>query len=345
MKLRTFKKGIHPGEYKEFSHNKKIERMPLPEQVYIPLQQHIGAPCEPLVKKGDAVKTGQIIGRSSAYVSAPVHASITGVVKAIDKFPHPLGMRVEMVHIERTGEEDDWELLSIPENWEKAPRVELIKLINDAGIVGMGGAAFPTHVKLNPPKDKKIDSFILNGVECEPYLTSDHRLMVEYTDQILAGMNIMMSLLDVENGYIGIENNKPDAIEIMSKRVKDLGYSFQVVPLEVKYPQGAEKMLIESVLHRKVPAGGLPMDVGVVVNNVATAKAVADAVFEGKPLVERITTVTGDGIVHPKNLLTRIGTPFNDLVEFCGGVKDETTMVFMGGPMMGQAQYLSLIHI
>ncbi|MDK2976673.1 MAG: H+/Na+-translocating ferredoxin:NAD+ oxidoreductase subunit [Candidatus Marinimicrobia bacterium] len=313
--------------------------MPLPKQVYIPLQQHIGAPCEPLVKKGDTVKTGQVIGRSSAYVSAPVHASITGVVKAVDKFFHPLGMRVEMVHIERTGDEDDWELLSIPENWEKAPRVELIKLINDAGIVGMGGAAFPTHVKLNPPTDKKIDSFILNGVECEPYLTSDHRLMVEHTDQILAGMNIIMSILNVENGYIGIENNKPDAIEMMSKRVKELGYSFLVVPLEVKYPQGAEKMLIESVLRRRVPAGGLPMDVGVVVNNVATAKAVADAVLEGKSLVERVTTVTGDGIVNPKNLLTRIGTPFNDLVEFCGGAKDETTMVFMGGPMMGQAQY------
>lgn len=339
MKLRTFKKGIHPGEYKEFSHDKKIEIMSLPDQVFIPLQQHIGAPCESLVKKGDAVKTGQVIGRSSAYVSAPVHASITGIVKAVDKFPHPLGMRVEMIQIERTGDEDDWELLPVPENWENTPHVELVKLVNDAGIVGMGGAAFPTHVKLKPPRDKKIDSFILNGVECEPYLTSDHRLMVEATDQILTGMNIIMKLLGVEEGYIAIENNKPDAIEMMSKRVKDLGYSYQVVPLEVKYPQGAEKMLIDSVLQREVPAGGLPMDVGVVVNNVATAKAVADAVLDGKPLIERITTVTGDGIIFPKNVLTRIGTPFSDLVDFCGGLKDETTMVFMGGPMMGQAQY------
>ncbi|MDD3806948.1 MAG: electron transport complex subunit RsxC [Candidatus Marinimicrobia bacterium] len=339
MKLRTFKKGIHLNEYKEFSQDKKIEKLPLPQRVYIPLQQHIGAPCEPLVKKGETVKTGQMIGRSSAYVSAPIHASITGEVKAIDKFPHPLGMRVEMIHIERTSEDDEWEYLPIPKNWEKMPRVEVIKLINDAGIVGMGGAGFPTHVKLNPPPDKKIDSFILNGVECEPYLTSDHRLMVEYTDQILKGMHIIMSLLNVKNGYIGIENNKPDAIEIMSQRVNDLGYPYQVVPLEVKYPQGAEKLLIKSVLNRNVPVGGLPMDVGVVVNNVATAKAVADAVLEGIPLIERVTTVTGDGIINPKNVLTRIGTPFSDLIDFCGGLKDETTMVFMGGPMMGQAQY------
>lgn len=339
MKLRTFKKGIHPGENKHYSNHVPIEKMPLPKQVFIPLQQHIGAPCEPLVNKGDTVKTGQIIGMSSTYVSSPVHSSITGVVKAVDKFPHPLGMRVDMIHIERTSEEDDWNVLPAPDNWENTPVVELIKLINEAGIVGMGGAAFPTHVKLSPPKDKPIDSFILNGVECEPYLTSDHRIMVEYTDKILSGMNILMKILKVENGYIGIEDNKPDAIEKISKRVKDLGYGYQVVPLEVKYPQGAEKMLIESVLKRKVPAGGLPMDVGVIVNNVATALAVAEAVTEGKPLIERITTVTGDGIANPKNLITRIGTPFSDLIEFCGGVKDETTLVFMGGPMMGLAQY------
>jgi electron transport complex protein RnfC len=339
LKLRTFKKGIHPGENKQYSNHIPIEKMPLPKQVFIPLQQHIGSPCEPLVSKGDSVKTGQTIGRSSAYVSSPVHSSITGVVKTVDKFPHPLGMRVDMIHIEQTAEDDEWDLLAVPDNWENTPVVELIKLINEAGIVGMGGAAFPTHVKLSPPKDKVIDSFILNGVECEPYLTSDHRIMVEQTDKILTGMNILMKILNVENGFIGIEDNKPDAIEIMSKRVKDLGYRFQVVPLEVKYPQGAEKMLIESVLKRKVPVGGLPMDVGVIVNNVATALAVAKAVTEGKPLVERVTTVTGDGITNPKNLITRIGTPFSDLIEFCGGLKDETTLVFMGGPMMGLAQY------
>jgi electron transport complex protein RnfC len=338
LKLSTFKKGLHPEDYKYFSQDKAIEILALPDDVYIPLQQHIGVPCEPLVKVGDKVKTGQIIANTGAYVSAPVHSSITGVVKDIEKYYHPLGMRATMIHIKREGDEE-WELLEKIEDWKWAPKKKLIQTIRDAGIVGLGGATFPTHVKLSPPDDKAIDSFILNGVECEPYLTSDDRLMIEQADKILEGMAIMMHILDVKKGYIGIENNKPKAIAHMQKRLVELGYPFSVVPLKVKYPQGAEKMLIYSVLKRNVPANKLPMDVGVVVNNVATAFAVAEAIKEAKPLVRRVITVTGDGVNEPKNLMARLGTPFKDLFEACGGVKDDVHRIFMGGPMMGMTQY------
>jgi len=338
LKLSTFKKGLHPEDYKYFSQDKAIETLPLPDDVYIPLQQHIGAPCEALVQKGDKVKTGQVIANTGAYVSAPVHSSITGVVKDIQKYYHPLGMRATMIHIQREGEEE-WELLEKIDDWKWAPKEKLIEVIRDAGIVGLGGATFPTHVKLNPPEDKAIDSFILNGVECEPYLTADDRLMIEEADKILLGMAIMMHILDVKKGYIGIENNKPKAISMMQKRVVELGYPFQVVPLKVKYPQGAEKMLIYSVLKKKVPYSKLPMDVGVVVNNVATAYAVAEAIVESKPLVQRVITVTGDGVTEPKNLMARLGTPFKNLFEACGNVKDDVHRIFMGGPMMGMTQY------
>jgi len=334
----TFKKGIHPSDYKELTNKKPVEALPLPEDVYIPVQQHIGAPAEPLVKRGEEVKTGQIIARSDQYVSGTIHASVTGKVKAVGEFLHPLGAKALMVHIRRTGK-DDWELLDIPDDWKTAPLDRLNALIREAGIVGLGGAAFPTHVKLQPPAEKTVDSFILNGAECEPYLTADHRIMVERTERILTGMQIIMKILGVQNGYIGIEDNKPDAIRALRQvvREKDLGYT--VMPLETKYPQGAEKMLIHSVLGRKVPTGGLPMDVGVVVNNVGTALAVAEAITEGKPLIQRVVTVTGDGIREPKNVRARIGTPFGNLIEFAGGLKDETVQVFMGGPMMGHAQY------
>lgn len=338
MKLSTFKKGLHPEDYKYFSQDKAIETLALPDDVYIPLQQHIGVPCEPLVQKGDKVKTGQIIANTGAFVSAPVHSSITGVVMDIEKYYHPLGMRATMIHIKREGDEE-WELLEKIEDWKWAPKEKLIQTIRNAGIVGLGGATFPTHVKLSPPDDKAIDSFILNGVECEPYLTSDDRLMIEQADKILEGMAIMMRILDVQKGYIGIENNKPRAIAQMQKRVVELGYPFKVVPLKVKYPQGAEKMLIYSVLKRHVPANKLPMDVGVVVNNVATAYAISEAIKEAKPLVQRVITVTGDGVNEPKNLMARLGTPFKNLFEACGGVKDDVHLIFMGGPMMGMTQY------
>lgn len=338
MKLLSFKKGIHPEEFKHFTSHKQTEKLPLPDEVCIPLQQHIGAPCTAIVEKGEEVKIGQVIGRSESFVSSPVHSTVTGKIKTIDSYLHPAGTKTQMVKIQRTGE-DDWHLLEIPKDWQTAPINELNSIIHEAGIVGLGGAAFPTHIKLSPPKEKKIDSFIINGCECEPFLTSDHRAMLEMTDEILTGMAIIMKVLGVEKGYIGIESNKPDAIAQMTQNIQESDYNFKVIPLKVKYPQGAEKMLIDAVLKRKVPTGGLPMDVGVVVNNVGTAIAVTQAVVEGKPLVERIVTVSGDGVPEPKNLLTRIGTSFQQLIEVCGGLKEETSSVYMGGPMMGISQW------
>lgn len=338
LKLFTFKKGIHPEDKKSFTNTKAIENLPLPEEVFIPLQQHIGVSGELLVEKGQEIKTGQVIGKSEKFVSSPVHSSITGTVKNISTFLHPLGTKVTMVHIHKTAN-DDWEKMDSIKDWESANIDDLLSTIWNAGVVGLGGAAFPTHVKLNPPKEKKIDTFILNGVECEPYLTADHRAMLERGEKILDGMAIIMKILGTEIGFIGIENNKPDAIKVMQELAANKYSKFKVVPLKVKYPQGAEKMLIEAVVKRKVPAGRLPMDVGTVVNNVGTALAVAEAIQEGKPLIERIVTVTGDSINEPKNLLARIGTPFNNLIEFCGGLKENTKQVYMGGPMMGFTQY------
>jgi electron transport complex protein RnfC len=338
VKLPSFKRGVHPKEYKEYTQHREIEEAPLPDEVFIPLQQHLGYPCVPLVEKGDQVKTGQMIGKAGGFVSSPVHSSVTGKVKAVDSFVHPQGKKAQMVQIQRT-DKDTWQLLPIPRDWHSSSVDELRTLIQQAGIVGLGGAAFPTHVKLAPPEHKKIDVFILNGCECEPYLTADHRAMLEMPDKVLMGMAIIMKVLGTDKGYIGIENNKPDAIQVIKDRIHQLNSDFKVVSLQTKYPQGAEKMLIDAILHRQVPAGGLPMDVGVVVHNVGTAVAIADAVIEGKPLVSRILTVTGDGIENPKNVLARIGTPVKHLIDFCGSLKEETTQVLMGGPMMGIAQY------
>jgi len=338
VKVHTFKKGIHPVEFKRYTSSKKIEVLSLPDDVYIPLQQHFGVCCDPLVKKGDEVKTGQLIGVSDAFISSPIHATVTGVVKAVCSFPHPAGGYVQTIHIHRTGN-DEWDLLPAYEDWKSISIKKLNSQIRDAGIVGLGGAAFPTHVKLAPPEEKPIDTFILNGCECEPYLTADHRVMVEMAEKVLTGMKILMRVLGVGKGYIGIEMNKPDAIDIMSAKAAQSGSDIQVTPLEVKYPQGAEKMLIYAILKRKVPAGGLPMDVGVVVNNVGTAVSVTEAVTEGKPLIQRVVTVTGDRIKEPKNLLMRIGTPFQHAIDYCNGLMNGTAKVFMGGPMMGIAQH------
>jgi len=337
--LPTFKKGIHPNDNKSFTNQKPIEYLPLPDEVFIPLQQHIGVSGDVLVEKGQEVKTGQVIGKSEKFVSSPIHASITGTVKAVDQFLHPLGIKTTMIHIKKTADEDEWETFEIPENWETASVEDLRNLIWQAGIVGLGGAAFPTHVKLAPPRGKEINTFILNGVECEPFLTADHRAMLEMGDKMLTGMSIIMKILGTDRGYIGIENNKADAIDMMKELVSKKYPSFKVVPLKVKYPQGAEKMLIEAVVKRRVPAGGLPMDVGTVVNNVGTALAVANALIDGKPLIERVVTVTGEGVSDPKNLMVRLGTPFQALLDFCGGLKETTTQIYMGGPMMGFAQY------
>lgn len=344
MNMKTFKKGVHPVEYKGITENKSIERLPLPAEVFIPLQQHVGAPCKPVVEKGMEVKTGQVIGKAGGFVSSTIHATISGKVKAIDTFTHPLGVQELMINIVGDGKDEWLEPEVTDADWEKLSKDEIIERVKNAGIVGMGGGAFPLHVKLSPPKMKTIDTFILNGCECEPYLTADHRLMLENTEEVVLGLRIIMKALNVQKAIIGIEDNKPDAIEKMKKAISAFrGISVQ--PLEVKYPQGAEKMLIKATLERNVPAGGLPMDVGVVVNNVGTVFAVAQAVVKNRPLIERVVTVTGNGIREPKNVLARIGTPFQNLIDFCGGLKSDTKKVIMGGPMMGITQHLLQVPV
>jgi electron transport complex protein RnfC len=336
---RTFIGGVHPPEQKSWTERKAIEKLPLPKMVTIPLQQHIGRPSKPIVNVGDTVKVGTPLSAADGFVSVPVHASISGTVTAIEPRPHPLGVNILSVVIESDGNDEiSPDIKSAP--LQVAPTAEEIKQkIAAAGIAGMGGATFPTHVKLSPPPSKKIDTFILNGAECEPFLTSDHRLMLESPREILHGVQFIMQALGCKTGVIGIENNKPDAIKQMRDTIRTEGLDLKVIGFQVKYPQGAEKQLIKAATGREVPRSGLPMDIGAVVQNVGTAKAVYDAVIFCKPLYERVVTVTGPGIKNPKNVLARIGTPFADLIEFCGGLSETASKILNGGPMMGIAQY------
>lgn len=334
----TFSGGVHPPENKELTAHKPAVRASIPKRAIIPISQHIGAPSKPLVVVGQEVKKGEKIAESGGFVSSPVHASISGKVVDIGNFPHPMGMDVTSIVIESNGM-DDWSptVREIRDYHLLSPD-ELRNMVQDAGIVGMGGATFPTHVKLSPPKEKPVNIAILNGAECEPYLTSDHRLMLDRPTEIIEGLKIIMKILGVKKGYVGIESNKPDAVEAM-RRAASNSPEIEVWPLKVKYPQGAEKMLIKAITGRTVPAGGLPMDVGVVVHNVGTAAAVYDAVRFGRPLIERYVTVTGRGVKEPKNFIARIGTPFSQLIEEAGGLTDQAAKVIAGGPMMGISQY------
>jgi Na+-translocating ferredoxin:NAD+ oxidoreductase subunit C len=334
----SFSGGIHPPEHKSLSDKKAIENCPPPPQVVIPVQQHIGAASAPIVEKGDVVSIGEPISESKGFVSVPAHASISGTVKAIVERPHPLGHKVLSIVIENDGESRQSEKIGFDENYLQLDAKGMISRIQAAGLAGLGGATFPTHVKLSPPPDKNIDVLILNGAECEPYLTSDHRLMLEKPEKIVKGMEILAKVLGAKTAAIGIEDNKMDAVKTLRKKIAELDVPYKVYALSVKYPQGAEKQLIKAVTNRKVPAGGLPMDVGCVVQNVGTAAAAYDAVALQKPLMERIVTVTGDGINEPKNLLVPIGTPFTHVLEQCGGLKDNAGKIIMGGPMMGLAQ-------
>ena len=336
MGHKTFARGVHPSYYKELTAGKRVEAAALPKTVTIPLQQHAGAPCEPLVKKGDLVIEGQKIGDVKAFVSASVHSSISGKVKDIELSQHPGGFRSLSIVIEGDGTTKEWggtakDLSSIS--------VDALKdAIREAGIVGMGGAAFPTSVKLAPPKGKAIEAVILNGCECEPYLTADHRIMLEEPEKVVWGLRALMKALAAPKGFIGIEENKPDAIEALKKAIGSSS-DIQIIILEAKYPQGAEKMLIVAAMGRKVPVGKLPLDVGVVVNNVGTAAAIYEAVNWGKPLIERIVTISGNGVKEPRNLKVRVGTSFEEVLGQCGGlVEGGEVEVLNGGPMMGIAQ-------
>ncbi|MBN2790225.1 MAG: electron transport complex subunit RsxC [Candidatus Delongbacteria bacterium] len=334
----TFKGGYHPPDGKEFSEKKSIEKMPLPKTVAIHLHQHIGAPSKAIVAIGDEVKVGQPLSEAGGFVSIPVHASISGKVKAIAKITDAGGNKSDAVIIESDEKDEMFEGVGIKVDYDNFTADEIKKKIAACGIAGMGGARFPTHVKLSPPADKKIDYIILNGVECEPYLTADDRLMQESPETIIEGLKLMMKTVNASNGIIGIEKNKPDSIKIMTDKTSSID-NIKVIDLEVKYPQGGEKQLIYAAIKKEVPSGGLPMDVGVVVSNVGTANAVYEAVALNKPFYERVVSVTGESIKDPKNVLARIGTPSSELIEFAGGLKEDIYKVVNGGPMMGAAMY------
>jgi len=331
-----FPGGVHLPECKYTAHS-PVEFFPPPELLYVPLSQHIGAPASPCVKPKDRVLCGQLIGRAEGFVSAAVHSPVSGVVKSIETKPDQFGNSVRFVLIENDGEERWAEEIGQEREISNLSSDNIRQAVSDAGIVGMGGATFPTHVKLSPPPNKPIDTIILNGAECEPYLTCDHRLMLEKSEEILLGLTLLMKAVGAQRGIAALEENKSDAAQALKEASVRRGIEVEVVLLPVRYPQGAEKQLIKAVLDREVPLGGLPMDVGVLVHNVGTAKAVFEACAFGKPLIERVVTVTGEGIERPGNFLCRIGTPVKALLDHVG-MRREANKVIFGGPMMGLAQ-------
>ena len=332
--------GVHPSDNKKWSCAKAIEVLALPDVVNIPLGQHIGAPATAKVAKGDKVLTGQLIAEATGFMSANIHSPISGTVTAVDMQPNGQGLRQMMITIKREG--DEW-MPEIDRSTEVKRECELdsaaiIAKIKDAGIVGMGGATFPTHVKLSIPNGCKAEFLIINGVECEPYLTSDHRTMLERGEELLIGVEILKKALKVEKAIIGVENNKPDAIAHLNKLIKEKNFAVTVEPLKVQYPQGGEKQLIAAVTGREVPPPpGLPIHVGAVVCNASTTVAIYEAVQKNKPLIERVVTITGKELKEPRNLLTRMGTPIQKLVDMAGGLPEGDVKVVNGGPMMGRA--------
>ena len=342
--------GVHPSPHKNLTSDGAIKRTFVPKRVVLPLSQHTGSPAEPIVKAGDSVKAFFEIAKATGFVSSPIYASIGGKVTKISYSSTPTSNRALSVFIESQGDEDQDFKIKDRRDPNGLPGEELVSIIRDAGIVGLGGAAFPTHVKLSPPKNKPIDTIILNGAECEPYLTCDQRLMIENPKEILKGLGIIIKILNAKNAYIAIEDNKQSAIYAMEKAlssfaIRDSLSEIKLIVLRTKYPHGAEKQIIKSILNRTVPSGGLPMDVGCVVQNVQTAYAIYEAVYSGKPLAERVITLTGSCLKEPVNIRVRVGTVLKDLVDFIGGFKKEPKKIIMGGPMMGLAQYTMDIPI
>ncbi len=340
--MKTFSKGgVHPAENK-LSAGCAIRQAQLPKQAVFSMFQHIGAPAKPVVVKGDVVKVGTLLAEAGGFVSASIHSSVSGKVSKIDNVIDASGTRRQAIIVDVEG--DEWEdgidrsaaLVTLAERPELDAKT-IVEKIRQAGIVGLGGATFPTHVKLTPPPGEKAEFVIINAVECEPYLTADHSLMLEHADEILVGVQLIMKAVDVKQGFIGIESNKPDAIALMTERAKKYE-GIEVVPLKVKYPQGSEKQLIEAVIGREVPAPpAIPINVGAVVQNVGTAFAIYQAVMKNRPLIDRVITVTGKQVKYPANLLARLGTPFCQLIDECGGLPEDTGKVVGGGPMMGKA--------
>lgn len=342
MKVKTFSiGGVHPEENK-LSNDAAIKIAPLPKQVILPLSQHIGAPAKAVVRKGDKVKVGTLIAEAGGFVSAPIHSSVSGTVYSVTDSITVSGYNAPCVIIDVEG--DEWEeaidrsekLEKLEDHPELTPE-EIVARIKNAGVVGMGGACFPTFIKLCPPPTATAECVIINGVECEPYITSDYRLMLEKSDEIIEGLKILMKGAKVDRGYIGIEDNKPEAIKLLSEKVAGLP-GIEVVPLAKKYPQGGEKQLVDAVIGRQVPAPpAIPVNVGAIVQNTSTAVAVYEAVIKRKPLFERVTTVTGKSLQQPSNLLVRMGTSFEELINLCGGMPEGDNKVLSGGPMMGKA--------
>jgi len=338
----TFYGGVHPSPRKNLTSDGAIKRAFVPKRVVLPLSQHTGSPAEPIVKAGDTVKAFSLIAKATGFVSSPIHAPISGKVTKIGNSPTFTSNRSLSIFIESQGNEDQDFKIKARRDPDTLSAEELLSIIRDSGIVGLGGAAFPTHVKLSTPENKPIDTVILNGAECEPYLTCDQRLMIEKPKEILKGLGIISKVLNAKDSYIAIEDNKQSAIYALEKT---LPKNIKLAVLRTKYPQGAEKQIIKSILNRTVPAGGLPMDVGCVVQNVQTAYAIYEAVYSGKPLAERAITLTGSCLRDPVNIRVRIGTILKDLVDFIGGFKVEPKKIVMGGPMMGIAQYAMDIPI
>ncbi|MCM8792280.1 MAG: electron transport complex subunit RsxC [Candidatus Omnitrophica bacterium] len=330
-------------ENKIFTRNRPIEKF-IPPVVYIPLIQHTGKPTLPLVKAGEYVLLGQKIADVEANITASIHSSVSGEVKAIQLYPHPVLGKAMAIIIENDGQDKN-EIKPLKEEEVKNLTFKELRLkIKEAGIVGLGGAGFPTHVKLNPPKP--IDTLIVNGAECEPYLTGDFRLMLEKTGQIIKGIELIVRCLELKNVYIAIEDNKPEAIRAFEKELKSFSITrYKLHILKSYYPQGGEKQLIKNILKKEVPSGKLPFDVGVVVHNVGTCFAIYEAVYLNKPLYERVVTVTGNCLTHPKNLLVRIGSPIKELINYCGPLKEEPKKIVLGGPMMGIAQYTDEVPV
>ena len=332
-RLAGYSGGVHPSERKEYSEHIALERFPEPKTLVISMSQHLGAPANPIVQVGDTVKVGQKIGEAAGFISAPVHSSVSGTVVAVEPRMHATrGSEVMAVVIESDGKDTLHESVKPNKDLDSLTPDEIIDIVREAGIVGMGGAGFPTCVKLKPAKP--VDTILLNGCECEPLLTADHRVLLEFADDIIYGLKAILKTTGAEKGLIVIEDNKPDAIELMQAKVADID-NIEVVVAKTKYPQGAEKTLIKRVMGRQVPRGGLPADVGVIVDNISTVKAISDAIQTGMPLIERVATVTGEKIKNPGNYIVKIGTSVKEMIDYCGGTTDDDVLIKMGGPMMG----------
>jgi electron transport complex protein RnfC len=334
--MSTFRSGVHPADSKELTAARPIRRLPFPDEIVLPLQQHAGAPAALIVRVGDHVERGDMIASAQGLISSPVHASAAGQVVSIGPWPHPSGRHQTAVRIVVDRYAAQMPRRRLVPDWRGLSREEIIRAVQEAGVVGLGGAAFPAHVKLSPPPDQTIDTLVVNGCECEPYLTSDHRVMVEYADRIYVGVRIMLHCLGIGRAIIGIEQNKPDAIEAM-RAAAPADLDVEVCSLEAKYPQGAEKMLIKALLDREVPAGELPGRVGAVVQNAGSVATLAEVFETGLPLIERIVTVTGPGVRDPGNWIVPVGTRLVDVIAGSGGLTDDASEIIFGGPMMGVA--------